>query len=51
MRALMLLPATHKPLADDAKPAVPETLSTLPSARPTVPDAAARSVVSALSKE
>ena len=50
MRAEMSLPAAIRPLAEDAKPRLPDRLSALPRARVTVPEAAARSLVSALLK-
>ena len=51
MRAVMPLPATRRPSADEAKPIVPDRVTRLPRASEvTVPDSAARSLVSALSK-
>ena len=50
MRAVMPVPAASRPLTDDAKPTVPDTLTRSARLSAPVPETAARSVVVALSK-
>ena len=50
MRAVIPVPAASKPLAEEAKPMVPDTLTRPATSNAAVPETAARSVVVALSK-